>query len=170
MGGGSTHPDAKKKKTIFTFVTLMTFILNNIPERYEIWDFYGDEDSYCCLLSNDISTLKMETCTIKMFAAAHQTTRYHKAEDDNMYEYQNDFNPDISFRAWRSSGIVSKVLNLNECSFIQRQQVGTSRSQWPRGLSHEPSSPARTLGSWVRIPLKAWMSACIYSVFVLFCV
>jgi hypothetical protein len=26
-------------------------------------------------------------------------------------------------------------------------------SQWPRGLSYEPSSPARTLGSWVRIPL-----------------
>jgi hypothetical protein len=29
-----------------------------------------------------------------------------------------------------------------------------------RGLRHEPSSPARTLGSWVRIPLKAWMSVC----------
>jgi hypothetical protein len=26
-------------------------------------------------------------------------------------------------------------------------------SQWPRGLRHEPSSPARTLGSCVRIPL-----------------
>jgi hypothetical protein len=35
---------------------------------------------------------------------------------------------------------------------------------------HEPSSLAGTLGSWVRIPLKAWMSVCIYSVFVLFCV
>jgi hypothetical protein len=32
------------------------------------------------------------------------------------------------------------------------------RSQWPRGLGHEMSSLARTLGSWVRIPLKAWMS------------
>jgi hypothetical protein len=30
-------------------------------------------------------------------------------------------------------------------------------SQWQRGLRHEPSSAARTLGSWVRIPLKAWM-------------
>jgi hypothetical protein len=29
------------------------------------------------------------------------------------------------------------------------------------------SSPAGTLGSWVRIPLKAWMSVCVYSVFVL---
>jgi hypothetical protein len=36
--------------------------------------------------------------------------------------------------------------------------VGISRSQWPRGLRHEPSSPARTLGSWVGIPLEAWMS------------
>jgi hypothetical protein len=38
------------------------------------------------------------------------------------------------------------------------------RSQWPRGLRHELSSPARTLGSWVRIPPKARMSACVYSV------
>jgi hypothetical protein len=44
---------------------------------------------------------------------------------------------------------------------------GTSRSQWPRNLRHELSSSARTLGTWVRIPLKAWMSGCVYSVFVL---
>jgi hypothetical protein len=37
------------------------------------------------------------------------------------------------------------------------------RSQWPRGLRHELSSLARTLGSRVRIPLEAWMS-----VFILF--
>jgi hypothetical protein len=40
------------------------------------------------------------------------------------------------------------------------------RSQWPRGLRHEMSSPARTLGSWVRIPLKTWMFVCLCSVFV----
>jgi hypothetical protein len=33
-----------------------------------------------------------------------------------------------------------------------------SVSQWPRGLRHEPSSLGRTLGSWVRISLKARMS------------
>jgi hypothetical protein len=33
-----------------------------------------------------------------------------------------------------------------------------NRSQWPHGLRHELSSLVRTLGSWVRIPLKAWMS------------
>jgi hypothetical protein len=32
------------------------------------------------------------------------------------------------------------------------------RSQWPRGPNHELFSLAWTLGSWVRIPLKAWMS------------
>jgi hypothetical protein len=37
---------------------------------------------------------------------------------------------------------------------------------WPRGLRHELSSLARTLGSWVRISLEAWMSVCVYSVFV----
>jgi hypothetical protein len=37
-------------------------------------------------------------------------------------------------------------------------------------LSHELSSPARTLGSCVRIPLGAWMSVCVYSLVVLSCV
>jgi hypothetical protein len=42
--------------------------------------------------------------------------------------------------------------------------------QWPRGLRHEVSLLARTLGSGDRIPLKAWMSVFVYSVFVLSCV
>jgi hypothetical protein len=33
------------------------------------------------------------------------------------------------------------------------------RSQWPRDLKHELSSPAQTLGLWVRIPLEAWVFA-----------
>jgi hypothetical protein len=37
-------------------------------------------------------------------------------------------------------------------------------SLWPHGLRHELSSPARKLGSWVRIPLEAWISLCVYSV------
>jgi hypothetical protein len=40
----------------------------------------------------------------------------------------------------------------------------TSRPQWPSDLSHELSSLARTLGSWVRIPLQVWMYVCVYSV------
>jgi hypothetical protein len=43
----------------------------------------------------------------------------------------------------------------------------TGRSQWPRSLRHEISLPTQTLGSWFRIPFEAWMSVCIYSVFVL---
>jgi hypothetical protein len=31
------------------------------------------------------------------------------------------------------------------------------------GLRHEPSSPSRILGSWVWIPLEAWISACVCS-------
>jgi hypothetical protein len=33
----------------------------------------------------------------------------------------------------------------------------TCRSEWRRGLRHELPSLPRTLGSWVRIPLEAWM-------------
>jgi hypothetical protein len=66
--------------------------------------------------------------------------------------------------------------NLRSQHSSERRQLITylrfnkSRSQWPRSLRHELSSLARMLGSWVRILLKAWMSVCIYSVFVLFCV
>jgi hypothetical protein len=45
-----------------------------------------------------------------------------------------------------------------------------SRWQWPRGLTHEPSPSTWTLGSWVRNPLEAGMSVCVYSMFMLFCV
>jgi hypothetical protein len=41
--------------------------------------------------------------------------------------------------------------------------VVTWRSQWPRGLRHEPSLSARTLGSWVRIPLYVRFF-CVYVV------
>jgi hypothetical protein len=44
------------------------------------------------------------------------------------------------------------------------------RSQWPRGLRHEMSSPAQTLGSWVQTPLEARVSECFYSVFMLSCI
>jgi hypothetical protein len=35
---------------------------------------------------------------------------------------------------------------------------------------HELSSLARNFGSWVRIPLKTWMSVCPFILFVLSCV
>jgi hypothetical protein len=44
------------------------------------------------------------------------------------------------------------------------------RSQWPRGLKHELPSPARKLGSWVRISLEAWMSVCSFCVCAVLCV
>jgi hypothetical protein len=43
-------------------------------------------------------------------------------------------------------------------------------SQWPRGLRNERSSLARTLGPWVRIPLKTWMSVRLFCVHVILCV
>jgi hypothetical protein len=44
------------------------------------------------------------------------------------------------------------------------------RSQRPRGLRHELSSFAPMLGSWVRIPLRAWMfGVCVCARARLFC-
>jgi hypothetical protein len=43
-------------------------------------------------------------------------------------------------------------------------------SEWPCGLRREMSSLAQTLGSWIRIPLKARIYICVYPVFVLSCV
>jgi hypothetical protein len=59
---------------------------------------------------------------------------------------------------------VHKVEVFRECvcrrdnSFFSSSNLGLSRSQWPRDLMHELSSLARTLRSWVRNPLKTWMS------------
>jgi hypothetical protein len=52
--------------------------------------------------------------------------------------------------------------------FYTRLYAGRFRFQFPfiLYLIENLSSLARTLGSWVRIPLEAWMSVCVYSVFV----
>jgi hypothetical protein len=67
----------------------------------------------------------------------------------------------------------NQLAPLNKCrlSLLVHQFLNSSilrrRSQWPRGLRREMSSPARILGSWVRIPFEAWMFVYVYSVFVL---
>jgi hypothetical protein len=43
------------------------------------------------------------------------------------------------------------------------------RSQWPRCLRHQMPAPAEILGLCVRIPLEAWASARVSSLFV-FCI
>jgi hypothetical protein len=53
---------------------------------------------------------------------------------------------------------------------IVRNDVTSSRSQWPRDIRHEEPSSARTQGSWFRIPFEDWMSGYVYSLPVLFCV
>jgi hypothetical protein len=54
----------------------------------------------------------------------------------------------------------------NYFTYLVGSENFLGRSQWPFGLRHELSSLARTLGSLVRIPLKASMFVyvCVYSV------
>jgi hypothetical protein len=47
------------------------------------------------------------------------------------------------------------VIQINPINFLWLYAY-VNRSQWPRGLRHEPSS-VRTVGSWVPIPLEARM-------------
>jgi hypothetical protein len=47
----------------------------------------------------------------------------------------------------------SPALLSERAPYMKKQELVRSRSQWPRGLRHELSSPAPTLGSWVRIPM-----------------
>jgi hypothetical protein len=63
-----------------------------------------------------------------------------------------------------------KNVNRSVATYFNILSRHLRRSQWPSGLRHEQSSLARTLESWVRILLKEWVSVCVYSVFVLFCV
>jgi hypothetical protein len=70
---------------------------------------------------------------------------------------------------WKIFGpYIGRDTNRPEWNF--RACARSRRSQWPRGLRHEPTSSARTLGSWVRIPLEEWMFVCVYSVCVVMCV
>jgi hypothetical protein len=61
--------------------------------------------------------------------------------------------------------VMAIIVNISRNSRQYREMI--CQSQWPRGLRHEPPSPARTLGSWVRIPLEVRMSVYNYSVIVL---
>jgi hypothetical protein len=63
------------------------------------------------------------------------------------------------------------ILNSSPNDLQNNRILGSNgRSQWPLGLRHEPSPPAQTLRSLVRIPHEAWTSVCVYSVFMLSCV
>ena len=77
----------------------------------------------------------------------------------------------------------TRHVRARQCSFCRARKHGIDfarqsnedfLARQPRAidtrLKHEPSSLARTLESWVRIPLKARMSVCVYSVCVVLCV
>jgi hypothetical protein len=60
----------------------------------------------------------------------------------------------------------------NKCTYnFCRKLEWMKEFRIPRRTIRRSQRPlARKLGSWVRIPLKAWIYVCVYSVFVLFCV
>jgi hypothetical protein len=59
------------------------------------------------------------------------------------------------------SAIKMKECFSSEISVEFQRTIGRyGRPEWSRSLRHELSSPARGLGSWVRIPLGAWMCSC----------
>jgi hypothetical protein len=83
----------------------------------------------------------------------------------------HDFSFENQLACWRSLAVLHYIKYQNFPLTVYFQPVGSNscRSWWPRCLRHEPSSPARTLRSWVRIPLKAWMLVCVYFVCVALC-
>jgi hypothetical protein len=69
-------------------------------------------------------------------------------------------------RRLRTNPQTSEKVNITNVWIFCLNLQAHSRSQRPRGLRHELSSLARTLGSRVRIPLKERISICVYSVYV----
>jgi hypothetical protein len=106
----------------------------------------------------------LQICTQKVLTVMSlqivQTTRWDSREIQSSC---NTFQPSVSLHNFH------KVFMVYLHTFHAPRASG-GRSQWPRGLKHELSSPAQTLGSWFRIPHKAWMSVCISTVFVMSCV
>jgi hypothetical protein len=65
--------------------------------------------------------------------------------------------------SWHPSSAEVKMVELYLHSPVYLHGIVVNcRSQWPRGLRHELSSVARTLGSWIRIPFEARMSLCAF--------
>jgi hypothetical protein len=62
--------------------------------------------------------------------------------------------------SWVPRGLEPSLTVLERISrnLAVSQSICSRRSQWPLSLRQELSSLARTLGSWVRIPIEAWMS------------
>jgi hypothetical protein len=102
-------------------------------------------------------------CTFRQILVSFRMTKKSSAVDCLPLRIPNALNHPysaayiISHQPPRPSGLEAPI----RCS---------CRPQWSRGLRHEQFSPARTWGLWFRIPLETWMSVCVYSVFVLFCV
>jgi hypothetical protein len=75
----------------------------------------------------------------------------------------NEFGRKIYSEAEKKGNTMSVLIKCQ--SHLPRKTasiINEGRSQWPRGLRHELSSLARTLGSWVWIPLKALVSVCAF--------
>jgi hypothetical protein len=71
---------------------------------------------------------------------------------------------------WDACRVLDGILHHEILNWNFDKIISKSRSQWPRCLRHDVSSPTQTLGLCVRIPLEAWLSVHVYSVFMLSCV
>jgi hypothetical protein len=127
------------------------------------------------------STLKIERICYSETSGA---TRRHKLEDRTFHSFRQEILKSNSIPHRKHLVSITKInrfvifreiiaIYCENCtkhvnthyvgkmqSFFYIKAGGTYNypSQWPRGLKHELSSLTRKLGSWVRIPLKTWMS------------
>jgi hypothetical protein len=88
-----------------------------------------------------------------------------------IWSFHVRINPLKSFKNHHRRGWTETDISETCCTSIFRVWLyGIYICEKPHGLKHELSSPAWTLGCWVRIQLDAWMSVCVYSVCVVLCV
>jgi hypothetical protein len=117
-----------------------------------------------CALLNEVLLRIQFVCAFKLKMVAYNCLFYHwltsvyaaSPETFEMCLFPRSIATATATSSSEQGSVVGKIHSQFAVYFELNQHIGKKcRSRWLRSLRHELSSPAQTLGSWVRIALEA---------------